>query len=385
MSLITSGTLNTLVKILASGAAGAVIYWVIKKTSIEDDQIQQILEYERRQYQLQLQQQQFQQQQSTSSSSLQSSSGGINHKRSRSLSNSTDASISLVDLLQNTLIEYILGDDTHNVITIDSLSTLDYALMRMNENNVTSLPVVDLQHKQYIGMLSIVDVCSFLGSQPTNEFAPNTSVAEVLKYNREPFVPLFVNSPIQLLIHIMTQRVSQVAIMSNETVVVDIVSRLNVIKFIYDNIEALGNKSSASLSSLSLLSKSITTINSSQKVIDALHKLNNEHITEIAVVNDDGHLIGSFSSSDLRKLSIYTFNRCLEPISMFIKVSEDPLAIDESIIINPSSTLRSTIRKFVESESPILWIVDNQNKPVSAVTQLSLLKYFLNLSTSMND
>eukprot|EP01133_Synstelium_polycarpum_P015621 gene15621-18561_t len=254
----------------AAGAAGGLIYWFTKQ---EENQINGVLDAESRQQ--------------------------SQHRRTRSLNSSQGSDSSLQDLLQNTLIEYILGDDTHHVITIDSTASLDYSLMRMNERDVISLPIVDLAHKRYIGMLSIIDVCAYLGQFPS-EVAPNISVAEILKFNREPFLPLYVNSPIQFLIHIMTQRVPQVAIMSNETIVVDIVSRLNVIKFIYENLEALGNKSNYSITSLSLLSKSICTIEASAKVIDAINKLNNEQLLELAVVNDEGKLVGTFSASDLR-------------------------------------------------------------------------------------
>ncbi|GAM27687.1 hypothetical protein SAMD00019534_108630 [Acytostelium subglobosum LB1] len=350
---------GNIMKVLAGAGAGAFIYWIIHATNQEEEQYREL---------------------SQQPGSLQQ-----NKQRSKLRDSTTDLSVAgnlLVDLLQNTHIEYILGHDTHHVITIDSTATLDYALMRMNESNVVSLPIVDLQNKRYIGMLNIVDVCSYLGAHVPSEVAPNTSVAEVLKYNREPFLPLYVNSPIQLLIHIMTQRVPQVAIMSNETIVVDIVSRLNVIKFIYENMEALGNRSNNSITSLNLLSKSVCTIDSSSLVIDAINKLNNEGVSELAIVNQDGALIGCFSAADLRKLSIYTFNRCYEPVSKFIKL-QDVSDETQLNLISPSSTLRSTIRKFVENDAPILWIVDSQMKPVSSVTQLSLMKFFLNLSTSV--
>ncbi|EFA76593.1 hypothetical protein PPL_10362 [Heterostelium album PN500] len=353
---------NNLLKVLIGGAAGAIVYWVMKKTDEEDAQYRETLQQER------------------------NNAGPQANRRLRTLSNSSllenqNVAGNLIDLLQNTLIEYILGQDTHHVITIDSTATLDYALMRMNESNVSSLPIVDLQNKRYIGMLSIIDVCSYLGAHNPTEVAPNTSVAEVLKYNREPFLPLYVNSPIQLLIHIMTQKVPQVAIMSNDTIVVDIVSRLNVIKFIYENIEALGSKSNYSIASLNLMSKSVCTIKSSEKVIDAINKLNSDQVTELAVVHPEtGLLVGSFSASDLRKLSIYTFNRCYEPISSFIKLRED---IDENQLINPSSTLRSTIRKMVEHEAPILWVVDSQMKPISCVSQLKQKDRFLSLALDL--
>eukprot|EP01132_Coremiostelium_polycephalum_P000497 gene497-625_t len=305
------------------------------------------------------------------------------HRRSKSnsltLSQEINTISALTDLLQNTLIEYILNDETHQVITIDSTSSLDYALMRMSESNVNSLPVVDLQFKKYIGMLSIIDIASFLSQFPSKD-SPNTPVSEVLKYNREPFLPLFVNSPIQLLIHIMTHHVSQVPIMSNQTIVVDIVSRLNVIKFIHENIESLGPKSNLSVRGLGILSESISIINSNQTVLDAIKLLNLDQVTELAVVDENKKIIGCFSASDLRKLSVYSFNRCTEPISQFIKLNPEELNY-----ITPSSTLRSAVRKFAENDAQTLWIVDTQMQPVSSITQRSLMKYFLNLSTQITN
>ncbi|KAM9968244.1 hypothetical protein ACTFIW_002681 [Dictyostelium discoideum] len=362
---------NTILKVFGGAIGGALIYYIIttgnnnnNNNSNNNNNINNTEEH-----------------QNTDNTSGLTSSGRSGRRALVNSINNSSSDIgsihNLIDLLQNTLIEYILTQETSHVITLDSQATLDYALMRMNESNVTSLPIVDLQHKKYIGMLSIVDIATFLGQFPSVE-SPNTPVGEVLKYNREPFLPLFVNSPIQLLIHIMTHQL-QVPIMSNETIVVDIVSRLNVIKFINENIDELGSKANSSVRSLGLLSKEIFSIDMDSRVIDAINLLNSEQITELAVIDKDGKLIGTFSPSDLRKLSIYSFNQCYEPISKFIKFPPQ----DQLILVSPSSTLKATIRKFVDNNAQICWIVDNQLKPISSITQLSLMKFFLNLSTSV--
>ncbi|KAN0025503.1 hypothetical protein ACTFIU_001780 [Dictyostelium citrinum] len=354
---------NTILKVFGGAIGGALIYYIVTAGNNNSNNNSNTEEHHN----------------TENTSGLTSSGRSSRRALTNSMNNSNDiGSIhNLIDLLQNTLIEYILTQETSHVITLDSQATLDYALMRMNESNVTSLPIVDLQHKKYIGMLSIVDIATFLGQFPSVE-SPNTPVGEVLKYNREPFLPLFVNSPIQLLIHIMTHQL-QVPIMSNETIVVDIVSRLNVIKFINENIDELGSKANSSVRSLGLLSKEIFSIDMDSRVIDAINLLNSEQITELAVIDKDGKLIGTFSPSDLRKLSIYSFNQCYEPISKFIKFPPQ----DQLILVSPSSTLKATIRKFVDNNAQICWIVDNQLKPISSITQLSLMKFFLNLSTSV--
>ncbi|KAN0028459.1 hypothetical protein ACTFIV_010304 [Dictyostelium citrinum] len=354
---------NTILKVFGGAIGGALIYYIVTAGNNNSNNNSNTEEHHN----------------TENTSGLTSSGRSSRRALTNSINNSNDiGSIhNLIDLLQNTLIEYILTQETSHVITLDSQATLDYALMRMNESNVTSLPIVDLQHKKYIGMLSIVDIATFLGQFPSVE-SPNTPVGEVLKYNREPFLPLFVNSPIQLLIHIMTHQL-QVPIMSNETIVVDIVSRLNVIKFINENIDELGSKANSSVRSLGLLSKEIFSIGMDSRVIDAINLLNSEQITELAVIDKDGKLIGTFSPSDLRKLSIYSFNQCYEPISKFIKFPPQ----DQLILVSPSSTLKATIRKFVDNNAQICWIVDNQLKPISSITQLSLMKFFLNLSTSV--
>ncbi|KAF2070331.1 hypothetical protein CYY_008348 [Polysphondylium violaceum] len=368
---MTLADLGTVLKLTTGGIIGAVLYWSLYGREKTEDEINRDRENSAH---------------SNSGNIGLNSSGSFRHKRSRSGSNLTsstggggDSNAQLIDLLHNTMIEYILNEKTSHVITIDSTATLDYALMRMNENQVISLPVVDLSTKQYIGMLSIVDIAAFLSQFPSED-SPNTPVSEVLKYNRVPFLPLYVNSPIQMLIHVMAHHVPQVPIMSRQTIVVDIVSRLNVLSFINENIEALGNKANSSIKSLDLLSKTISTVNQNSKVIEAINLMNVEQTTELAVIDDEGKIVGNFSAADLRKLSIYSFNRCYEPISKFITLEPENLNI-----VIPSTTLRSTICKFVENDAPILWIVDNQMKPVSSITHIGLMKYLLNLSTSLSD
>lgn len=47
--------------------------------------------------------------------------------------------------------EYLLGPN-RSVIVIEYRDTIDHVLMVMEENNIVSIPVVDLEKRRYVGM-----------------------------------------------------------------------------------------------------------------------------------------------------------------------------------------------------------------------------------------
>lgn len=296
----------------------------------------------------------------------------------------SDATSVLSDLLVNTSVEYLLGPN-RSVIVIEYRDSIDHVLMVMEENNIVSVPVVDLEKRRYVGMLNVLDIVGFLStSYSTNwsEDLPNLSVAEVLKTNREPFLPLYTTSPVALLLHVMTSLANEVPIMGTEGQIVNVVSRYDVLRFIQENLDALGPKVDASVQSLMQLTSSVESVEADTKVVDSLRLMIKKGVSELAVVNSasstgqgGGVLVGNLCASDFRRLSVFNFSRVNEPVSKFI--CPDPSAL---VSVDSNASLRTVIQKFVNTQTSVMWVVDSSFRPIGSITLKNITKLILNLA-----
>jgi len=292
----------------------------------------------------------------------------------------------LSDLLLNTSVEYLLGPN-RSVVVIEYRDTIDHVLMVMEESNIISVPVVDLEKRRYVGMLNVLDIVGFLSinySTNWNEELANLSVAEVLKSNREPFLPLYTTSPVALLLHVMTSLANEVPIMGAEGQIINVVTRHDVLWFMQENIDALGPRVDASVQSVMQLTSVVESVEADSKVADALKLMIKKGISELAVVSSNtaeneqvgGVLVGNLCASDFRRLSVFNFSRINEPVSKFI--SHDPSAL---VSVDSNASLRVVIQKFVNTKAPVLWVVDSTFRPISCITLKNITKLILNFSS----
>lgn len=57
---------------------------------------------------------------------------------------------------------------------------------------------------------------------------------------------------------------------------------------------------------------------------------------------------------------------------------------DSIVWVEPSTTLRRVIAKFVETKAPVIWVVDNSTsfRPVDSITLRGLMKLLLDFSAN---
>jgi len=304
-----------------------------------------------------------------------------------------ESNSALCDLFQNTSIEYLTPTSTPVIMieyqssTDPYRSSIDFALMLMEDNDIVSIPVVDLEKRIYVGMLNVLDVVSYLASNYTNqnrnnqEFATalrSASVADVLKFTKDHILPLSATSPLTHLVRVATLA-DEVPIMGSEGQIVNIANRLDVLRFVQDNIEVLGPRADYTVHTLFRGSSSLTIIDTDTRVVDALGIMGKTQVSELAIVNTTGRLEGNLIAADLRRLSVYNLPRLFEPVSKFVCISPDSI-----VWVEPTSTLRDVISKFVESKTAVVWIVENTSsfRPIDSITLRSLMNHLLAFSSN---
>ncbi len=143
---------------------------------------------------------------------------------------------------------------------------------------------------------------------------------QVLKSNREPFLPLYATSPVALLLHVMNSLANEVPIMGAEGQIINIslmwgysllwncfesihvVTRHDVLSFVQDNLDVIGAKVDESIQTLlqvcdhislslfppnvviSKLMSTVEYVEETTKVVDALKLMIKKGVSEVAVV-----------------------------------------------------------------------------------------------------
>ena len=107
------------------------------------------------------------------------------HSRSSSVSQ---------DLLELTFLEDLASQK--KIIVLEKSDKLDVLLMTMEENAITTIPIVDLSTQTYIGFVSILDIAAYLAtlfpdpaSFPSLD-ALDITAEKVVNYSQNsPFLP----------------------------------------------------------------------------------------------------------------------------------------------------------------------------------------------------
>jgi CBS-domain-containing membrane protein len=94
----------------------------------------------------------------------------------------------------------------------------------------------------------------------------------------------------------------RIPVLDGEKNLKHIVSQSAMIKYIYDNRSTLGSKRTMKVKYLDSASGFVVSVLHDEKAIDAFKILKICGVTGVALVNDDGSLMGSLSASDLKKI-----------------------------------------------------------------------------------
>ncbi|KAB8257199.1 hypothetical protein BDV32DRAFT_86597 [Aspergillus pseudonomiae] len=150
--------------------------------------------------------------------------------------------------------------------------------------------------------------------------------------------------------------------------VVGIFSQFRLVKFLWENgrsFPVIDQLYPQSLRDLKIGSLEVISINGDKPLSEALHLMNNEGITSVAVVDNHTNVVGNISLTDVKLLTRSSslpllHNTCTHFISVILSTrglvdGKDSFPVFH---VNPGSTLAHTVAKVVATRSHRLWITD---------------------------
>ena len=180
---------------------------------------------------------------------------------------------------------------------------------------------------------------------------------------REAYGELFLKSPATQVLDMFAQGLHRVPVSDNDGLV-NVLSQNALLKYVAQHmvegemaeftqqtIQKLGLGASAD-------NEPVVVVSKSDSVLTACEKLQSAAVNAVAVVDEAGKLVGNFSATDLKSLSVWDF---LQAHSM---VSTIPL----SLKLNEEITLQKLLAETLEQKVRRWWVVDDDEKPVGVIS-----------------
>jgi len=298
------------------------------------------------------------------------------------------------------------------IISVKSTDTVDDVLKLLQKQNIISAPIVDEKTTPYAGIINLIDLLTVYAFQPVfNTYNTDSQLADL----KEEVLSKIVSSqkkvleiavgdllgvsaeskrlwsfdatqPLAKLLDAFSVGVHRVLISHkrNEKVVYSLISQSDVVRFLkiqaYKHNLKIGKIFCQTLSQLKIGvandKKELFTIKTTQNAITGLrHMLIRHELSALPVVNEEGKLVNTLSTSDFRGIRENNVKDTLSPVLEFVTLRRGKYD-DQSISATVDETLTSVVDKLLIYRIHRIWVVDGKGKPIGVVSLTDVIKLF---------
>jgi len=165
--------------------------------------------------------------------------------------------------------------------------------------------------------------------------------------------------------------VHRVAMLDMRGALANIISQSDVVKYLYSNIQLLGEHADKPISNLKMVSaEQLISASSDQTAVSAFKLLAQNFISAVPIVDSTGVLTGTLSLSDLKLLQ--------DDLSPLLFSTAQYKSIKESmpsVVCTPETTLGAVIGLLASNNIHRVWVVDSENKPISAISVTNVCEF----------
>lgn len=317
---------------------------------------------------------------------------------------------SVLSLLKKyTVADLVAEDKAQEVLVLYTGTSVREGLEQMKAKGCTSAPVKDFESRQYIGMLSVLDVVSFaidalggwhaLKRREFREFASlvghaffETDVGEIAgKTHTGPFPYIPVNythvTLDKLFEQVFAREIHRVPIADATESIVHILSQSNAVRFVHKHIGEM-KRAGETIEELGMIGGrgTVVTVRDDTRAIEALRVILSNKVQGVAIVkHTDGTIVGSFSASDLKLLTEDGFQYLTRPVVEFITIvraqahhrTDAIIHVPKPVTVTASATLAAVVKTVVEHKIHRVFVVDEENKPIGIVTLTDIIEALL--------
>jgi len=288
-------------------------------------------------------------------------------------------------------------------VTVKSTDSPYNGFKTLIDNHILSAPVFDVVAKKYTGFLDMRDLVSFVifvdddqSSEVPNNLqdivlhgaklfkVPVDGVTCTYLSRRNPFHPVSTTDSLLVAVEILAKGIHRVPVVDQKSgEVVNIISQSSVIQFLHKHHQEFKQETSGSISELKLGTVPVISVNKNTLAIDTFRLMDKRKISGVAVVDDDGKLVGNTSSSDIKVFMKHmSLSMLREPTTTFLnRIRQENVENEMSptISCNSHDSLATAIGKLASTQIHKLFVADDANgyKPACVLSITDILRYIV--------
>ncbi len=276
------------------------------------------------------------------------------------------------------------------VYTVKECDTIENVIQLLNQHGIHSCPVVS-EDGVCVGVIDMLSIMKHIvmicppqeGIKPYNlEVASRAiswkKVGDLIIEHGVPFVSLNETYKATHPLDVFSSKygIHRSPILDSESKVVNTISQSDYVKWFFEqsktyfkNFEPFDFK----LTDLGMAETEVVTVNKFDMVIDVIKKMAEQDLYAVAVVNNDGELVGNFSANDLKAMCQENWPSFFVPVYEYL-LQHSPTSLMANGLSIEYSTLRTALKYFGSYPQHRIWVVDS-NKPVGVITHTDVLNF----------
>jgi len=297
------------------------------------------------------------------------------------------------DKLTASCVSYLKGIecsriDTSSALTTAKLNTpLETVVRELRVKNILSTLVVD-DNNVLLGMVDVDSLLRHFCANINNMLRDNTTIEEVLRPQqkvRPSFEALSPHDACSVALErLACADCSRCPLLTVDQKLVGLVTRTDLLALLTTAMRAggpcyaLGRRTLAELNTVARSSE-FGTIATSASVSTAILSLARWHVPALAVIDEQrgGALVGNFSTTDLLDIWLDRDSICatlLLSVEAYLTVHSPTSLLPLAVSVRLDETLADVVGCLVENRVHRLWVVDDDDKPMSVLSMCDICR-----------
>jgi 5'-AMP-activated protein kinase regulatory gamma subunit len=315
------------------------------------------------------------------------------------------SAVPLVALLEQMTVNQLVSDK--HVITVREDAQLEDVIELLARNRILSVPVVCSDSRDVLGFVDVMDILTFIvrtvsrghdlkeaqWSAWTDDITTlksqgeefgHTPVKDIMTTSRaDLYFPVYGQGTVMQAMEHFATGVHRAAVFNKTNkVLTNILTQSDVLQLVVKHLtgSSLGPLSGKTIEELQLgSSDNVICMSTSALAIHAIYLMFFHNVSAVAITDENGLLVSTFSASELRGIGKHNFEWLLLPITVFLRRIASstegkpsfPLTCRKHTMIEDAINMLSTYRVHR------LWIVDDQGKPEGVLALTDVMRLLL--------
>jgi len=202
------------------------------------------------------------------------------------------------------------------------------------------------------------------------------TIAEIANESRRnPWFTVNSNSSLSEVMGFMVEKkIHRVAVLDDKHELKHVITLSDLVQFIHSNMQLFASIQGKTIEELQLGLKDVVTTTTDQKTYKAFLLMDSKSVTGVAVLDDQGRLVGNISASDLKRLdfNVELMKRLSVSVAEYCNLGSGEKS--QALSVSPKVTFEEVVSKLVTTRKHRVYVVNDDQKPIGVISQIDVLQ-----------